>query len=74
MDYATWDELRRDIIEYGGSLVTLLRSREHRRRAANLAGNPGPSFGPVPITGPVPFPEWPLPYAQSPTPASTGPP
>ncbi len=35
MDHATWDELRRDLILYGGSLTTLLFKREGKRRSAD---------------------------------------
>jgi hypothetical protein len=74
MDYATWDELRRDIIEYGGSLVTLLCSRARNHRSAIRTGSPSPGLASIPITGPVPFPAWPVPFPKSPAPACTGPP
>ncbi len=79
MDYATWDELRRDLIEYGGNLATLVLSSERKRRSAVLTGSPSPSgspsVDPVPITGPtIAFPPWPVPSPQSPAPACTGPP
>ncbi len=73
MDRATWDELRDAVIEYGGSLVTLLFSRARRQLSANPAASP--DIGPIPITGPtIAFPAWPVPFPQSPAPACTGPP
>ncbi len=84
MDRATWDELRLDIILYGGSLTTLLFKREGDPRRVgrktpdllrgHSATQDSPSFSPIPITGPPIFPAWPAPSAQSPAPACTGPP
>ncbi len=57
MDRATWDELSRAVIDYGGNLVTLIFSRERNQ----LPGDPAASvdFGPIPITGPPIFPPGP---------------
>jgi hypothetical protein len=73
MDRATWDELRRDIVLYGGSLARLVLLK-YRRRSTNPGGKPSPSFPPIPITGPIAFPPWPAPSPQSPAPTGAGPP
>ncbi|HEX5328218.1 MAG TPA: hypothetical protein VFW75_16235 [Acetobacteraceae bacterium] len=72
MDRATWDELFGAIIEYGGSLVTLLLRRQGKRRAGDPAGNAGPGGGfrflPIPTTGqPITaLPAWPVPSPRPP--------
>ncbi len=40
MDHATWDELRRDLILYGGNLATVLFRREGKRRPADPGSDP----------------------------------
>ncbi len=64
MDRATWDELSGAVIEYGGSLVTLMFSR----KLGQLSGDPAAraDFGPIPLTGPPIFPPWPIARAPSP--------
>jgi hypothetical protein len=61
MDRATWDELHRAIIEYGGNLVTLIFSPERTRLSEDPAACP--DFGPIPTyaTGQpiIAFPPWP---------------
>ncbi len=40
LDPATWDELRRDLILYGGSLTTLVLPSERKRRSADPGSDP----------------------------------
>ncbi len=40
MDHATWEELRRDLILYGGNLATLLFRRGGKRRYADPGSDP----------------------------------
>ncbi len=79
MDRATWEELHHEIIEYGGSLVTLLFQRQNQRRSLDPASplTPGesPRVSPTPATGPtIVFPPWPTRSPRSPAPLCTGPP
>ncbi len=76
MNRASWDELCREIIEYGGNLAALVSGRQPCRHPGDPAPisrrNVRPSFifNPIPhIERPVfRLPEWPAP------PATTGPP
>ena len=78
LDPATWHELRRQIIEYGGSLPTLVLRRQACRRFADpTEESPSPTGDPsfAPIAEPTTeFPEWAAPSPKSPVPACTGPP
>jgi len=75
MDRATWNELRRHIIEYGGNLGTLVLSRLR-------SFDPAASHTDIPLPLPIDiadqpivvFPAWPAPPPQSKALASTGPP
>ncbi|HEX5327905.1 MAG TPA: hypothetical protein VFW75_14655 [Acetobacteraceae bacterium] len=78
MDRATWDELFRDIIWYGGSLTTLLLRRQCKRHSGDPAGNANPGGGfrflPIPTTGqPITaLPAWPARSPHPPPPMSAG--
>jgi hypothetical protein len=79
MDRASWDELRHDVMMYGGSLARLVLLK-YKRHSANPGARVGrktsghsasPSFPPIPITAPTAFPPWPTPSLA---PTCTGPP
>jgi hypothetical protein len=70
MDRATWEQLQRAVIEYGGNLVTLIFSPERWK----LPKDPStyPDFDPFPIDAAgqpiIAFPPWPAPPEQQPPP------
>ncbi len=87
MDHATWDELRRDLILYGGNLATLVFRREGKRRAADPRSDPrrvgrkseahsatGDSPGDSPSFNPIPLTGPPIfPPWPAPSPQSPAP-
>jgi hypothetical protein len=86
MDRSAWDELRRAVILYGGSLATLIIKRDSKPRSAGDPAGRTPhlrcSLGDIESLARIPvaewpkieFPAWPTAPLESPAPACTGPP
>jgi len=74
MDRATWDQLHRAVIEYGGNLVTLILSRDRWKLSEDLASSLNEIPFPIDAAGEpiIAFPPWPAPPEQQPPPLAGG--
>jgi hypothetical protein len=70
MDRATWDQLHRAVIEYGGNLVTLIFGPDRWKLSEDLASSLSEIPLPVDTAGQpvIAFPPWPTPPEQQPPP------
>jgi hypothetical protein len=71
MDRATWNQLQRAVIEYGGNLVTLIFAPDRWKLSEDLISNLSDCPLPIDAAGQpiIAFPPWPVPPEQPAPPA-----